>query len=137
MTQSGRRNFLLYSSIGVLATLFWGVSSKKIDSSEIVEKLNDRNSINTLEDRIQTSVTWLPTLLVESPEKKFDLAVKVSKMAIETNQPDVELLEKLSNKYAVNADSLTATSHVIALNFQTIVAANNYEQSVVLENNIE
>ncbi|WP_227520427.1 hexameric tyrosine-coordinated heme protein [Marinobacter sp. LV10R510-11A] len=28
--------------------------------------------------------------------------------------------------YANSADGLTATSHVIAVNFQTVAAANNY-----------
>lgn len=42
------------------------------------------------------------------------------------NQSDPEVLHKLRAEYANNADSLTAASQVIALNFQTVAAANNY-----------
>lgn len=73
-----------------------------------------------------SSETWLPTLITETPELGFDLAVKLSRMGVKTTQPDVEVLKKLRKDYAFSADSLTAVSHVIALNFQTIAAANSY-----------
>ncbi|AWV90096.1 hexameric tyrosine-coordinated heme protein [Bradymonas sediminis] len=70
--------------------------------------------------------SWLPTLITKTPEEGFQLAVKLSRMGVKTTQPDVEVLHKLRPEYANDADSLTAASHVIAVNFQTVSAANNY-----------
>ncbi len=41
-------------------------------------------------------------------------------------QPDPEVLHKLRPVYSNDAHELTAASQVIALNFQTVAAANNY-----------
>jgi len=41
-------------------------------------------------------------------------------------QPDAEVREALRPVYANNADSLTFASQVVAINFQTVAAANNY-----------
>ena len=38
----------------------------------------------------------------------------------------MKILKKLRCKYANNADSLTTASQVVAINFQTIAAANDY-----------
>lgn len=69
---------------------------------------------------------WLTTLITATPEEGFQLAVKMSRMGVKTTQPDMEVLHKLRPVYAENADSLTAASQVIAINFQTVAAANNY-----------
>lgn len=70
--------------------------------------------------------SWLSTLITSTPEDGFALAVKMSRMGVKTTQPDVEVLHKLRPEYAENADSLTAASQVVAINFQTVAAANNY-----------
>ncbi len=70
--------------------------------------------------------SWLPTLITATPEEGFQLAVKMSRMGVKTTQPNVETLHKLRPEYAENADSLTAASQVIAVNFQTVAAADNY-----------
>ena len=72
------------------------------------------------------SDSWLSTLITATPEDGFALAVKMSRMGVKTTQPDVEVLHKLRPEYAENADSLTAASQVVAINFQTVAAANNY-----------
>ncbi|MFN7969129.1 MAG: hexameric tyrosine-coordinated heme protein [Acidimicrobiales bacterium] len=41
-------------------------------------------------------------------------------------QPDTDVLHELRPDYANSADSLTAASQVVAVNFQTVAAANNY-----------
>lgn len=69
---------------------------------------------------------WLTTLITTTPEEGFQLAVKMSRMGVKTTQPDMEVLHRLRPVYAENADSLTAASQVIAINFQTVAAANNY-----------
>lgn len=70
--------------------------------------------------------SWLSTLITKTPEEGFQLAVKMSRMGVKTTQPDVEVLHRLRPIYAEDADSLTAASQVIAINFQTVAAANNY-----------
>lgn len=70
--------------------------------------------------------TWLPTLITKTPQEGFELAVKLSRMGVKSTQPDVDVLKKLRPEYSNSADGLTAASQVIALNFQTISAANNY-----------
>lgn len=72
------------------------------------------------------SEPWLATLLTDTPEDGFALAVKMSRMGVKTTQPDTEVLHRLRPEYANDADSLTAASQVVALNFQTVAAANNY-----------
>lgn len=69
---------------------------------------------------------WLSTLITETPEDGFQLAVKMSRMGVKTTQPDMDVLHRLRPEYAQNADSLTAASQVVAVNFQTVAAANNY-----------
>lgn len=69
---------------------------------------------------------WLTTLITATPEEGFALAVKMSRMGVKTTQPDTDVLHKLRPDYAENADSLTAASQVIAINFQTVAAANDY-----------
>jgi hypothetical protein len=73
-----------------------------------------------------TNETWLKTLQTETPQEGFELAIKLSRMAVKYTQPDMEVLKRLRKDYANNANSLTNASQVIALNFQTISKANNY-----------
>jgi len=71
-------------------------------------------------------MTWLSTLRTDTPEAGFELALKLSRMAVKFTQPSDEIRSKLRPVYENNADSLTMASHVVATNFQTIAAANNY-----------
>ncbi len=47
-------------------------------------------------------------------------------MGVKYTQPSAEIRDKLRPEYGQNADSLIASSQVVALNFQTIAAANGY-----------
>lgn len=69
---------------------------------------------------------WLETLITETPQQGFELAITLSRRGVKSTQPDVEVLKKLRPVYANDADALTAASQVIAINFQTVAAANNY-----------
>ncbi|MEN9464019.1 MAG: hypothetical protein RL217_200 [Pseudomonadota bacterium] len=69
---------------------------------------------------------WLTSLITDTPQQGFELAITLSRRGVKYTQPDVEMLHKLRPDYANSADSLTAASQVIAINFQTIAAANNY-----------
>lgn len=69
---------------------------------------------------------WLNTLITDTPQQGYELAITLSRRAVKYTQPDVEVLKKLRPEYANSADALTAASQVIAINFQTVSAANNY-----------
>ena len=71
-------------------------------------------------------MSWLPSLQTETPEIGFELALKLSRMAVKYTQPDAEMRDKLRKDYAANADSLTQASQVVATNFHTIALANNF-----------
>ena len=71
-------------------------------------------------------MSWLTTLITNTPEEGFNLAIKLSRMAVKTTQPDDAVRSKLRSQYASNADSLTMASQVVAVNFQTVAKANNF-----------
>ena len=75
------------------------------------------------------SDTWLESLVTPDAQAGYELAIKLSRMGVKYTQPSDEIRNKLRDDYANNADSLTAASQVVAINFQTVAAANNYWKS--------
>ena len=71
-------------------------------------------------------MSWLPSLETETPEEGFELAIKLSRMGVKKAQPDDEIRKALRAVYENDADSLTMVSQVVAINFQTVAAANGY-----------
>lgn len=72
---------------------------------------------------------WLCSLTTRTPQEGFELAVTLSQRGVLVTQPNEEIRELLRPVYSTNADSLIAVSQVIAINFQTVAAANNYWRS--------
>ncbi len=70
--------------------------------------------------------TWLNSLRTRTPQEGFELAITLSQKGVVYTQPDADIRALLRPVYSVNADSLIAVSQVIAINFQTVAAANNY-----------
>ncbi len=70
--------------------------------------------------------TWLPSLVTSTPQEGFELAITLSRRGVKYTQPDTDVLHRERPAYAGSADGLTAASQVIAINFQTVAAANNY-----------
>lgn len=66
------------------------------------------------------------SLITDTPQEGFALAIKLSRLGVKAAQPDVEVLRALRPIYSTNADSLIASSQVVALHFQTIAAANDH-----------
>jgi Hexameric tyrosine-coordinated heme protein (HTHP) len=66
------------------------------------------------------------TLITSTPEEGRALAITMSRHMIHNIQPDLDVLKAGRPVYAVNPDSLIAASQVVAIEFQTIAAANNY-----------
>ena len=69
---------------------------------------------------------WLPTLKTDTPQAGFDLAVKMSRVGVKVTQPSDEVRKELRAAYDHDTAQLIATSQVIAINFQTVAAANGY-----------
>lgn len=72
------------------------------------------------------SEIWLPTLLTDTPQEGYNLAVKLARVAVKLTQTDPAVREDLRTIYEKDANALIAASSVVATNFQTVAAANNY-----------
>ena len=70
--------------------------------------------------------SWLPSLITETPEQGYELAVKLSRMAVKMTQPDAEVRDRMRPEYAENSDALIAVSQVVATHFATVATANGY-----------
>jgi hypothetical protein len=66
------------------------------------------------------------TLITPTPEAGRALALAMSRHMIHNIQPDLDALKAGRPGYAANPDSLIAASQVVAIEFQTIAAANDY-----------
>lgn len=66
------------------------------------------------------------SLITDSPEAGYALAIKLSQRGVGATQPDVDERKALRGAYSHDPNSLIAVSQVIATNFQTVAAANNY-----------
>ena len=70
--------------------------------------------------------TWLPTLITDTPQEGYDLAVKLARVAVKMTQSDPSIRENLRSVYETDANALIAASSVVATHFQTVAAANTY-----------
>ncbi|RFF33028.1 hexameric tyrosine-coordinated heme protein [Wenzhouxiangella sediminis] len=66
------------------------------------------------------------SLITGTPAEGFDLAVKLARRAVVATQPNKEVLFDQRPEYSEDAEDLIAASHVVAVHFQTIAAANDY-----------
>lgn len=66
------------------------------------------------------------SLLTKTPEEGRQLAVKMARLVIKVTQPDAAMRDKLRPDYAEDAGLLIAIGQVVATEFATIAAANNY-----------
>jgi len=49
--------------------------------------------------------TWLTSLITETPQEGFELAITLSRRGVKYTQPDGEILHRLRPDYAEDADS--------------------------------
>lgn len=70
--------------------------------------------------------TWLTSLITPTPQAGFELAIKMARMGVKYTQPSADVRDKLRPVYGEDANALIASSQVVATNFQTVAAANNY-----------
>lgn len=69
---------------------------------------------------------WLKSLITKTPHEGRMLAITMSRKSIAAIQTDAEARKKLRADYANDTAQLIASAQVIATEFQTIAAANNY-----------
>ncbi|MCW2133195.1 hexameric tyrosine-coordinated heme protein [Arthrobacter sp. VKM Ac-2550] len=69
------------------------------------------------------------TLITETPEQGRELAIMLARKTVAAIQTDAETRQQLRPGYATNADSLTMATHVVAIEFATVAAANDYWRS--------
>lgn len=66
------------------------------------------------------------TLITATPEEGRALAIMIARKTIGAIQPDPDARQGVRAMYANDPDSLTAAAHVVAVEFATIAAANDY-----------
>lgn len=66
------------------------------------------------------------SLITATPEEGRELAIMLARKTVGAIQPDADVRQKLRPEYATNADSLTMATHVVAIEFATVAAANDY-----------
>lgn len=69
---------------------------------------------------------WLTSLETKTPQEGYELAVKMSRVAVKLTQPSAETRTEVRAKYEKDAANLMAAAQVVATNYQTVAAANNY-----------
>lgn len=66
------------------------------------------------------------SLITATPEEGRQLAVKLARLIIKLTQPDAEVRNSLRTVYVDDARMLISITHVVAIEFATIAAANGY-----------
>lgn len=66
------------------------------------------------------------TLITTTPQQGRELAIKLARLVVKATQPDEEARKRLRDVYAHDAGFLLQVSHVTAIEFSTIAAANDY-----------
>lgn len=72
------------------------------------------------------SKDYMPTLITATPFEGRQLAIKLARKSIGTMQSNGEVKHKLRPIYSEDPAMLIEAAEVIAIEFQTIAAANNY-----------
>lgn len=66
------------------------------------------------------------TLITATPEEGRQLAIKLARLVVKATQADEATRLRLREHYMQDAPSLIALTHVVAVEFSTIAAANRY-----------
>ncbi|ROU02825.1 hexameric tyrosine-coordinated heme protein [Histidinibacterium lentulum] len=74
----------------------------------------------------QDDAGWLPSLITDTPEEGFQLAITLSRTGVTETQGNMDVLTTQREHYSREPDDLIAASQVIAIHFQTVAAANDY-----------
>lgn len=66
------------------------------------------------------------SLITATPEEGRALALTAARHVIHNIRPDMDVIKGGRSNYSTTSDSLITAGHVVAVEFQTIAAANNY-----------
>jgi len=72
------------------------------------------------------AASWLPSLMTDTPEAGFNLALTMARKAVTSTQTDKTVLHAVRPNYSTDPQSLIEVSGVVAAYFATVAAANNY-----------
>lgn len=75
---------------------------------------------------MENKENYLPSLITATPMEGRELAIKLARKSVGAIQPDPEVRKSLRDAYARDTAQLIQSAQVIAIEFQTIAAANNY-----------
>jgi len=66
------------------------------------------------------------SLITATPEEGFQVALRLARLGVTETQPNRDVLKEGRKEYATDPESLIAASHVVAVHFRTVAAANDY-----------
>ncbi|WP_098957120.1 hexameric tyrosine-coordinated heme protein [Pseudonocardia sp. N23] len=66
------------------------------------------------------------SLKTATPQEGRELAFKMARLVIKSTQPNAEIRQRLRDVYANDAVMLLQVAHVVAAEFATVAAANDY-----------
>jgi hypothetical protein len=66
------------------------------------------------------------SLITNTPEEGFQVAIQLARKGVTEKQPDKKILFMLRDVYPRDPEALIVASHVVAVHFQTVAAANDY-----------
>ncbi|MDX1363325.1 hexameric tyrosine-coordinated heme protein [Arenibacter latericius] len=95
---------------------------KELHSNNVEEITNDEKPSESMEPQ----QNYLPSLITATPFEGRQLAITLARKSIAEIQTDPETRKKLRSDYATDTQQLIASAQIIAIEFQTIAAANNY-----------
>jgi Hexameric tyrosine-coordinated heme protein (HTHP) len=78
-----------------------------------------------MEDRMSDTLAK-NMLITETAEEGRQLAIMLARSSVKATQPDAKVRGRLRPLYAENASDLIAVAQVVAIEFATIAAANDY-----------
>lgn len=120
-----KKLFLLF----MLSGLFFACGYAPADSIDKTEVEVLKASVNSTTDGTITAEDadlWLPSLITATPQEGRELAITMARKTIGAIQSDGEVKKRLRGEYAENAELLILSAEVVAREFQTVAAANNY-----------
>lgn len=112
----------------MLSGLFFSCSNTTSDSVnaeiEVLKASANAQKANTV--TVEDADLWLPSLITDTPQEGRELAITMARKTIGAIQSDGEVKKRLRGEYAENAELLILSAEVVAREFQTVAAANNY-----------
>ena len=80
----------------------------------------------TVVSNIPAEDLWLGSLITATPQEGRELAIMMARKTIGAIQKDPEVKKRLRADYAEDSEQLILSAQVVAIEFQTVAAANNY-----------